>query len=73
MKIEQAKQAQEYLMAINEIDRFLNLFNPYTCYICLENGEGKSIFHLTYTNTLEAIEQILKEKKEEYYKIIEDL
>ena len=73
MKIEQAKKSAEYLSAISEIDRFLNLFNPETSYICLENGEGKSIWHLTYLETLKFIEQALQEKKDEYYKMIEDL
>ena len=73
MSIENARKSQEYLQAIDEIDRFLNLFNPCVNYICLENAQGKKVFHISYASTLEAIEKTLNQQKEEYYKMIEKL
>ena len=68
MKYEDIDNVKEIIFGINEIDTFLKYFNPSTNYLCLENAEGKSIFHIRNEQTLIEIEKTLKERKEELIK-----
>ena len=70
MKYEDIDKVKEIIFDINEIDTFLKYFNPSINYLCLENAEGKSIFHISNEQTLIEIEKTLKERKEE---LIEEL
>ena len=70
MKYEDIDKVKKIIYNLNEIDTFLKYFNPSTNYLCLENAEGKSIFHITNEQTLIKIEKTLEERKEE---LIEEL